>query len=142
MCAQDLTKLIAFLHLWRKVLQNTPQDIMTEHLKTVTKVFEDCFHATSRQLAGLETHMEPEDHTRRIESCIRSLGNSFVELTVKLNEHSFRPLLRKTIDWAFGEAAGADQGNIAVFCGMFTQLVEYFKVTTSSRENPIYLSGI
>ena len=35
-----------------------------------------------------------------------SVVEAFIELVVKLNETSFRPLFRRLYDWGFGENSG------------------------------------
>jgi U3 small nucleolar RNA-associated protein 10 len=69
-----------------------------------------------------------------------------LELVVKLNETTFKPLFRKLYDWAFTQESGTivhpswlptslkltkllweDERRRAVFCRVYTALLDYFK---------------
>lgn len=74
---------------------------------------------------------------------------AFIELTVKLNENTFKPLFRKVFDWAFSASSGQhdfcssplvckvlkyllDDGNKIVFCQVYMALLDFFKVSQRS----------
>ncbi|KAF7326662.1 U3 small nucleolar RNA-associated protein 10 [Mycena venus] len=52
--------------------------------------------------------------------------SAFIELVVKLNEASFRPLFRKLYDWAFANETSNLKRKIT-FCNVYVGLLDYFK---------------
>ncbi|KAK0476138.1 hypothetical protein IW261DRAFT_1643515 [Armillaria novae-zelandiae] len=51
---------------------------------------------------------------------------AFLELIVKINENTFRPLFRRLYDWAFVTAAD-DATRKVTFCHVYSSLLDYFK---------------
>ncbi|KAK0237018.1 armadillo-type protein [Armillaria nabsnona] len=52
---------------------------------------------------------------------------AFLELIVKINENTFRPLFRRLYDWAFVTAAADDATRKVTFCHVYSSLLDYFK---------------
>lgn len=52
---------------------------------------------------------------------------AFLELIVKINENTFRPLFRRLYDWAFVAAVADDATRKVTFCHVYSSLLDYFK---------------
>ncbi|KAK7688534.1 hypothetical protein QCA50_008072 [Cerrena zonata] len=104
-------RLKAYWTALKRTIRAAPRPMVSEHLRSLFKTFLDAF--------GL--FAERPDLRETIE---RDAISTFIELVVKINEASFKPLFRKLFDWAFN--ADSDSRKL-VFCHIFSALLDYFK---------------
>ncbi|THU93396.1 hypothetical protein K435DRAFT_779869 [Dendrothele bispora CBS 962.96] len=96
---------ICYLGLLKRSLRTADRPVVQENLRPLFNVFLTAF-----------------DKARDAEAQAIS---AFVELVVKLNEVTFRPLFRRLHDWAFVDENGQERK--VIFCHVYTALLEFFK---------------
>ncbi|KAJ7222324.1 hypothetical protein GGX14DRAFT_663256 [Mycena pura] len=67
-----------------------------------------------------------QDSVRTLFKIFLEAISAFIELVVKLNEASFRPLFRKLYDWAFVEESSNITRKVT-FCRVYSGLLDFFK---------------
>ncbi|OJA15136.1 hypothetical protein AZE42_07566 [Rhizopogon vesiculosus] len=105
--------LIAFFDFFKRCIRVAQRPDIQEHLRSIFSVFLDGFGANMKSMTGSK---DGEPH----------IISAFLEVVVKLNETTFRPLFRRLYDWAFV----TENTNIerkVIFCHMYSALLDYFK---------------
>ncbi|KAJ7630018.1 hypothetical protein DFH06DRAFT_704991 [Mycena polygramma] len=107
-----MDRLIGYFDLLKRCLRGGSRPAVQENTRALFNVFLQAFN-----VEGIVTpKSEAEAETIA----------AFIELVVKLNEASFRPLFRKLYDWAFaGETS--DLKRKITFCDVYAGLLDYFK---------------
>ncbi|KAF8192665.1 hypothetical protein K438DRAFT_2017867 [Mycena galopus ATCC 62051] len=109
-----LNRLIGYFELLKRCLRGGSRPAVQENIRQLFNIFLQAFN-----VQGIATP-KSEAEAQAI--------SAFIELVVKLNEASFRPLFRKLYDWAFAEsAAAADLKRKITFCNVYAGLLDYFK---------------
>jgi len=102
--------LAGYFDLLKRSIRSAGRPAVQDNLRALFSVFISAFEVVSV--------LEVSEATTQTIS-------AFVELVVKLNESSFRPLFRRLYDWAF---AGESDPKIQImFCHIFCGLLDYFK---------------
>lgn len=105
--------MVGFFVFLRRSLRTAARPVVLEHLRPLSKLFQDAFEIVS---TGQNSLIQ------------RDLVSAFLELVVKLNETAFRPLFRRLSDWAFTDTtSSANVSRAVTFCNIYSALLEYFK---------------
>ncbi|KAK0447887.1 uncharacterized protein EV420DRAFT_1647628 [Desarmillaria tabescens] len=99
----------AFFDIVKKSLRVASKGVIQDNLRTLFKTFLEAFGALSYSDLS-RTPVIP----------------AFLELIVKINENTFRPLFRRLYDWAFVTAPD-DATRKVTFCHVYSSLLDYFK---------------
>ncbi|KAI0092311.1 armadillo-type protein [Irpex rosettiformis] len=102
-----------YLFVLRRTIQHTDRAALPEYLRTLFKMFVEIF-----QLCASSTDVRLTVESDAIVA--------FVEMVVKLNEATFKPLFRKLFDWAF-TGSDATEGRKLVLLHVYDALLDYFK---------------
>ncbi|KAH8084910.1 armadillo-type protein [Cristinia sonorae] len=105
------SRMAAYFAFLKKCIRTSPRDIVSLNLRALFNTFLDAFQVCASVPELLDT----------IKNDVIS---AFLELVVKLNEATFKPLFRKMFDWAFASDSG--KRNL-VFVYVYGALLEYFK---------------
>lgn len=108
----------AFYFLLKKAIHAAPRGELLHQLRALFSVFLDGFtvqgnEETSNEEVGIDSSpplfslsvAHALSHSLQVE---HETISAFLELVVKLNETTFRPLFRKLYDWAFIQESGMD----------------------------------
>ncbi|KAJ6464259.1 hypothetical protein C8R47DRAFT_1180243 [Mycena vitilis] len=107
-----IDRLIGYFDLLKRCLRGGSRPAVQENTRALFNVFLQAFNVEGIASPGSEAEAETIA--------------AFIELVVKLNEASFRPLFRKLYDWAFaGETS--DLKRKVTFCNVYAGLLDYFK---------------
>ncbi|KAF9268872.1 hypothetical protein L218DRAFT_536645 [Marasmius fiardii PR-910] len=104
--------LAQYFDITKRSIRNAGRAQVQENLRALFSVFLGAFEVV-KPLA-----LEGDNAKARAIS-------SFVELVVKLNETTFRPLFRRLHDWTFVESNDASRS--ITFCQVYIGLLDYFK---------------
>ncbi|KAJ7042839.1 hypothetical protein C8F04DRAFT_1251651 [Mycena alexandri] len=105
-------RLVGYFDLLKRCLRGGSRPAVQENVRSLFKIFLEAFNVEG--IATPKSQAEAE------------ATSAFIELVVKLNEASFRPLFRKLYDWAFaGETA--DIKRKITFCNVYSGLLDFFK---------------
>ncbi|KAF5392137.1 hypothetical protein D9757_003220 [Collybiopsis confluens] len=102
--------LVAYFDLLRRSIRSAARAAIQDNLRALFNVFLSAFGI-------VKGYTEEQILTRAV--------SAFVELVIKLNEQSFRPLFRRLYDWAF--AGESDVDTKIMFCHVYIGLLDYFK---------------
>lgn len=107
-------QLLAYWSVLKRTIRAAPRPIISDHLRQLFKTFLDAFQffASNPQL---QENIEP------------AAISTFLELVVKINEATFKPLFRKLFDWAFTIDDSMANARKLVFCHIYSALLDYFK---------------
>ncbi|KAJ7582775.1 hypothetical protein C8J56DRAFT_230499 [Mycena floridula] len=107
---------VAYFILLRRSLRVATRSAIEESLRAIFQVFLGAFEVF--------TSLAPESQEAEAQAIA-----SFVELVVKLNETTFKPLFRRLYDWGFASdgVAQGDIGRKIVFCNVYMALLDHFK---------------
>ncbi|KAG8875602.1 snoRNA-binding rRNA-processing protein utp10 [Tulasnella sp. 331] len=103
-----------FLNLFKTALKVAPRLDVTENLKSLFKMFLEMF--------DLRCRIDGQDITRVETGAIMA----FLEIVTKLNESTFKPLFRRTFDWAF-TSDSRSEGRQVTFTIFMLALLKTFK---------------
>ncbi|KAG8879331.1 snoRNA-binding rRNA-processing protein utp10 [Tulasnella sp. 331] len=103
-----------FLNLFKTALKVAPRLDVTENLKRLFKMFLEVF--------DLRCRIDSQDVTRVETGAIMA----FLEIVTKLNESTFKPLFRRTFDWAFTSDSRSEARQIT-FTVFMSALLRAFK---------------
>ncbi|KAK7055439.1 U3 small nucleolar RNA-associated protein 10 [Favolaschia claudopus] len=106
-------RLVRYFELLRRCLRGGSRPAVQESTRSLFNIFLEAF--AFKEIA--EPGSEAETETIA----------AFIELVVKLNEASFRPLFRRLHDWAFANEASIDLARKITFCNVYAALLDYFK---------------
>ncbi|KAK1226193.1 snoRNA-binding rRNA-processing protein utp10 [Marasmius sp. AFHP31] len=106
------TSINDYFDILRRAIRNAGRPEVQEHLRALFNVFLSAFDTVKS--APLEANSQKS----------RAIA-AFVELVVKLNETTFRPLFRRLHDWSFVESS--DVPRTITFCQVYVGLLDYFK---------------
>ncbi|KAF9807205.1 hypothetical protein IEO21_08320 [Rhodonia placenta] len=110
---ESVEQMVGFFVFLRRSLRAAARPVVLEHLRPLSKLFQDAFEIVSTGQNSLIQH---------------DLVSAFLELVVKLNETAFRPLFRRLSDWAFTDTtSSANVSRAVTFCNIYSALLEYFK---------------
>ncbi|OSX58041.1 hypothetical protein POSPLADRAFT_1154787 [Postia placenta MAD-698-R-SB12] len=110
---ESVEQMVGFFVFLRRSLRTAARPVVLEHLRPLSKLFQDAFEIVS---TGQNSLIQ------------RDLISAFLELVVKLNETAFRPLFRRLSDWAFTDTtSSANVSRAVTFCNIYSALLEYFK---------------
>ncbi|KAG6334786.1 hypothetical protein ID866_4304 [Astraeus odoratus] len=109
---EDVNGLIGYFTILKQTLKSVPRPEVVEQLRQISKVFMEAFDV--KMSYGFT---EGESH----------VISAFIELVVKLNESTFRPLFRRLHDWAFVDHHSGNIERKITFCRIYTALLDYFK---------------
>ncbi|KAJ7456907.1 hypothetical protein FB451DRAFT_1275210 [Mycena latifolia] len=101
----------ALTEMWPS-LRASPQTDRLENVRSLFNVFLEGFSVEGVSIPKSEA----EDQAI----------SAFIELVVKLNEASFRPLFRKLYDWGFADD-GSNIKRKITFCNVYSGLLDFFK---------------
>ncbi|KAJ7762738.1 hypothetical protein DFH07DRAFT_813302 [Mycena maculata] len=108
----NVDRLVGYFDLLKRCLRGGSRSAVQENVRPLFNIFLEGFNAEG--FASPKSEAEAETIA------------AFIELVVKLNEASFRPLFRKLYDWAFaGETS--DIKRKITFCNVYSGLLDYFK---------------
>ncbi|KAJ7701560.1 hypothetical protein B0H17DRAFT_1195339 [Mycena rosella] len=105
-------RLVGFFDLLKRCLRGGSRPAVQENVRALFKVFLEAF-----SVEGIST---PKSQAEA------EATSAFIELVVKLNEASFRPLFRKLYDWAFADETSGLTRKIT-FCNVYSSLLDFFK---------------
>ncbi|KAJ6578862.1 hypothetical protein DFH09DRAFT_980162 [Mycena vulgaris] len=105
-------RLIGFFDLLKRCLRGGSRPAVQENVRPLFKVFLEGF-----DVEGISTPKSDAE---------AQTISAFIELVVKLNEASFRPLFRKLYDWAFADESSDIKRKIT-FCNVYSGLLDFFK---------------
>ncbi|KAJ7178741.1 armadillo-type protein [Mycena crocata] len=108
----ETERLIGYFDLLKRCLRGGSRPAVQENVRILFKIFMDGFN-----VEGISTP-KSEAEAQAI--------SAFIELVVKLNEASFRPLFRKLYDWAFADET-SDLKRKITFCDIYSELLDFFK---------------
>jgi U3 small nucleolar RNA-associated protein 10 len=100
---------ISYFQLLKRALRAAPREVALDQLRPIFKVFLEAFDiAKLVSSASLEVSFPsflcvPSHEASKAEAQAIS---AFLELVVKLNEATFRPIFRRLYDWAFANDGG------------------------------------
>ncbi|KAL0575096.1 snoRNA-binding rRNA-processing protein utp10 [Marasmius crinis-equi] len=106
------TSINGYFDILKRSIRSAGRPEVQDHLRGLFSVF----------LAAFDT---VKDVTLETESAKSRAISAFVELVVKLNEATFRPLFRRLHDWALVE--GNNTARTITFCQVYNGLLDYFK---------------
>ncbi|KAI0070967.1 hypothetical protein K474DRAFT_1669523 [Panus rudis PR-1116 ss-1] len=111
----SLDKLSSYFSVFKRAIRAAPRPAISDHLRLLFKTFLDAF-----QLCATKPDVREQVESEAIAT--------FLELIMKINEVTFKPLFRKLFDWAFNsEEKSADDTHKLVFCHIYISLLDYFK---------------
>ncbi|KAF5351352.1 hypothetical protein D9758_008071 [Tetrapyrgos nigripes] len=96
-----------YFDMLQKSLRSADRPVVQENLRSLFSAF----------LSAFDSVKMGESETRAIDA--------FVELVVKLNEATFRPIFRRLHDWAF--VSEHEQHRKVTFCHVYAALLDFFK---------------
>ncbi|EEB90759.1 hypothetical protein MPER_10992 [Moniliophthora perniciosa FA553] len=102
-----------YLDILKRSIRHAARTAVQEHLRTLFNVFLAAFEVTKNQDMAKGKPKE-------------LAVSAFIELVVKLNEPTFRPLFRRLHDWTF--VGSSDLARQVTFCQVYSGLLDYFKV--------------
>ncbi|KAJ6630100.1 hypothetical protein B0H10DRAFT_1984968 [Mycena sp. CBHHK59/15] len=105
-------RLVGYFELLKRSMRAGSRPAVQENVRSLFKIFLEGFN-----VEGISTP-KSEAEAQAI--------SAFIELVVKLNEASFRPLFRKLYDWAFADDASHIKRKIT-FCNVYLGLLDFFK---------------
>ncbi|KAJ7740997.1 hypothetical protein B0H14DRAFT_3515417 [Mycena olivaceomarginata] len=105
-------RLVGYFELLKRCLRGGSRPSVQENIRQLFNIFLQAF-----DVEGIATP-KSEAEAQAI--------SAFIELVVKLNEASFRPLFRKLYDWAFADETSNLKRKIT-FCNVYAGLLDYFK---------------
>ncbi|KAJ7146113.1 hypothetical protein C8R44DRAFT_600928 [Mycena epipterygia] len=108
----DADRLIGYFDLLKRCLRGGSRPAVQENVRSLFKVFLEGFN-----VEGISTPQSEAEAEAIL---------AFIELVIKLNEASFRPLFRKLYDWAFADAT-SDMKRKITFCNVYSGLLDFFK---------------
>ncbi|TFK95259.1 NUC211 domain-containing protein [Pterulicium gracile] len=103
-------KVISYFDFLKRALRNAERDVVSDQLKFIFKLFLRAFEVV---VPGSESQ------TKAI--------SAFVELVVKLNDTTFKPMFRRLFDWAFADSSDKSVQKKISFCDVYIALLDYFK---------------
>ncbi|TCD67119.1 snoRNA-binding rRNA-processing protein utp10 [Steccherinum ochraceum] len=106
-------KMRGYFGFLKKCIRSSPRDVVTANLRALFNGF----------LSAFEVCASVPELLHQIKDDVLS---AFLELVVKLNEATFRPLFRRIFDWAFASEPTEGRRNL-VFMYTYNSLLEYFK---------------
>ncbi|KAJ3856701.1 armadillo-type protein [Lentinula lateritia] len=109
--APNAGALVGYFDLVKRSLRSAARPEIQENLRPLFNIFLSAFGVVK------DSGTEPG-------TASASTISAFVELVVKLNEPTFRPLFRRLYDWAF---AGENINTKIMFYRVYIGLVDYFK---------------
>ncbi|KAJ7452113.1 hypothetical protein B0H11DRAFT_1742292 [Mycena galericulata] len=107
-----LDRLVGYFDILKRCLRGGSRPAVQENVRTLFKIFLDAFAVDG--ISSPKSEAEAETIS------------AFIELVVKLNEASFRPLFRKLYDWAFASETSNIKRKIT-FCNVYAALLDFFK---------------
>ncbi|KAJ6554556.1 armadillo-type protein [Mycena capillaripes] len=107
-----IDRLIGYFDLLKRCLRGGSRPAVQENTRPLFNVFLQGFNTEGIATPNSEAEAEAIA--------------AFIELVVKLNEASFRPLFRKLYDWAFADET-SDLKRKITFCNVYAGLLDYFK---------------
>ncbi|THH26927.1 hypothetical protein EUX98_g7265 [Antrodiella citrinella] len=107
------SKMVAYFEFLKRCIRSAPRDIISANIRALFSTFLDAFHVCA----------SVPELLRGIKDDVLS---AFLELVVKLNEATFKPLFRKMFDWAFASDNTEEKRPLIVIY-MYGALLEYFK---------------
>ncbi|KAF7297329.1 U3 small nucleolar RNA-associated protein 10 [Mycena indigotica] len=110
-----IDRVVGYFDLLKRALRGGARPAVQDNVRLLFKIFQEGF-----DLDVVIPHGEVETQAKK-----QSI-TAFVELVVKLNEASFRPLFRKLYDWAFADETSQTKRKLT-FCNVYTGLLDYFK---------------
>ncbi|KAJ3806976.1 armadillo-type protein [Lentinula aff. lateritia] len=110
--APNAGALVGYFDLVKRSLRSAARPEIQENLRPLFNIFLSAFGVVK------DSGTEPG-------TASASTISAFVELVVKLNEPTFRPLFRRLYDWAF--AGESDINTKIMFYRVYIGLVDYFK---------------
>ncbi|KAJ4481176.1 hypothetical protein J3R30DRAFT_3464943 [Lentinula aciculospora] len=110
--APNAGALVGYFDLLKRSLRSAARSEIQDNLRALFNVFLDAFGVVKGSAAELAT-------------ASAQMVSAFIELVVKLNEPTFRPLFRRLYDWAF--AGETDVDTKIIFCRVYIGLLDYFK---------------
>ncbi|ESK96722.1 u3 small nucleolar RNA-associated protein 10 [Moniliophthora roreri MCA 2997] len=110
--ASQTDVLNGYLDILKRSVRHAARTTVQEHLRALFNVFLAAFEVTKSQDMAKGKPKE-------------LAVSAFVELVVKLNEPTFRPLFRRLHDWTF--VSGSDLARQVTFCQVYSGLLDYFK---------------
>ncbi|KAF7321073.1 U3 small nucleolar RNA-associated protein 10 [Mycena chlorophos] len=111
LAAPETTRVVGYFDLLKRCLRSGARPAVQENVRALFKIFQESFDLDAVAIP----HSDAEKQTIA----------AFIDLVVKLNEASFRPLFRKLYDWAFADDASTRRQ--ITFCDVYLGLLEYFK---------------
>ncbi|KIP06398.1 hypothetical protein PHLGIDRAFT_128310 [Phlebiopsis gigantea 11061_1 CR5-6] len=110
-------KALAYFTILKRAIHTADRSVVADNLRQLSKTFLD-----GLQVCASDASVRDE------------VGNNviaaFLELVVKLNETTFKPLFRRVFDWAFATHTGKSlrqPSRKVVFCQVYMALLDYFK---------------
>ncbi|KAJ3898549.1 armadillo-type protein [Lentinula edodes] len=110
--APNTGALVEYFDLVKRSLRSAARPAIQENLRSLFNIFLSAFGVV-------------RDSGTTLGTASASTISAFVELVVKLNEPTFRPLFRRLYDWAF--AGESDINTKIMFYRVYIGLVDYFK---------------
>ncbi|KAI0692328.1 hypothetical protein BC835DRAFT_1416622 [Cytidiella melzeri] len=109
----DSRQISGYLFVLRRSIHHTDRAVLPEYLRVLFDTFLDMFNLCAKDV-DIRLSVETDAIA------------AFVEIIVKLNEITFKPLFRKLFDWAF---TGSDttNGRKLVLLHVYDALLDYFK---------------
>ncbi|KAJ7054756.1 hypothetical protein C8F01DRAFT_1162846 [Mycena amicta] len=110
--APEPSRVVGYFDLLKRCLRSGARPVVQENVRLLFKIFQEGF--------DLNVVVIPQSEAEK-----QAIA-AFVDLVVKLNEASFRPLFRKLYDWAFAGETAQNKRKIT-FCNVYSGLLDYFK---------------
>ncbi|KAJ3863958.1 armadillo-type protein [Lentinula novae-zelandiae] len=110
--APNTGALVGYFDLVKRSLRSAARPAIQENLRPLFNIFLSAFGVV-------------KDSRTELGTASATTISAFVELVVKLNEPTFRPLFRRLYDWAF--AGESDINTKIMFYRVYIGLVDYFK---------------
>ncbi|KAF4568223.1 snoRNA-binding rRNA-processing protein utp10 [Pleurotus pulmonarius] len=105
--------LVAFFDVLKRALHAADKTSVAEHLRLLFKLLMGAFESIKN--GSSESNVAET-----------SVISTFLELVIKLNDATFRPLFRKLYDWGFTDDPG-DMSRRITFLHTYVALLDYFK---------------
>ncbi|KAF7307826.1 U3 small nucleolar RNA-associated protein 10 [Mycena kentingensis (nom. inval.)] len=110
--APESDRVVGYFDILKRTLRGGDRTAVQDNVKTLFKTFQEAL--------DLDVVANPDSDAEN------ETIAAFIELVVKLNEVSFRPLFRKLYDWAFATESSHVRRKIT-FCNVYAGLLDYFK---------------
>ncbi|KIK65016.1 hypothetical protein GYMLUDRAFT_39424 [Collybiopsis luxurians FD-317 M1] len=108
--SSNMDAVVGYFDLLKRSIRSATRPAIQDNLRALFNVFLSAFEVT-------KGYAEEQVATQTI--------SAFVELVIKLNEQSFRPLFRRLYDWAFARENEVETK--IMFCRVYIGLLDYFK---------------